>query len=150
MLFVCYSYVTVCYSCVLVCTRMLLVCTRMLLVCSFSHDHEFQPGCKTQICVGNFTEMRKQIRYACSRSFSSTGLNSFLINYIDFLRIFQPGLKPSPCNRHLNFKRISFRTQAEISARLTGLEFANVITPNTKLLFSRSAFSRSTFSRHPL
>ena len=72
------------------------------------------------------------------------------INRMDFLRIFLPGLKPSPCNRHFNFKRISFRTQAEISSRLARLEFANVITPNTKSLFSRSAFSRSAFSRHPV
>ena len=69
---------------------------------------------------------------------------------MDFLRIFQPGLKPSPCNRHFNFKRISFRTRAEISARLARLEFANVITPNAQSLFSRSAFSRSVFSRHPV
>ena len=31
--------------------------------------------------------------------------------------------KPYPCNHHFQFKRISFRTRAEISARLTGLKF---------------------------
>ena len=83
---------------------------------------------------------------------------------------FSPGLNLLHGNRHFNFKRISFRTQAEISAWLTGLEFANVITPNNKSsfsrspssssvcsrstfsrsVFSRSFFSRSAFSRHPL
>ena len=37
---------------------------------------------------------------------------------------FQPGQKPSPCNLHFHFKKISFRTRAEISAQLTGLKFA--------------------------
>ena len=35
---------------------------------------------------------------------------------------FQPGLKPSICNRHLHFKKISFRTRAGISGQLTGLK----------------------------
>ena len=51
----------------------------------------------------------------------------------DYMRFFSlparaenpsPVQKPSPCNRHFHFKRISFRTLAEISARLTGLKFA--------------------------
>ena len=43
----------------------------------------------------------------------------------------QPGQKPSSCNRHFHFQRISFRTWAEISARLTGKFQKNchVITP---------------------
>ena len=34
-----------------------------------------------------------------------------------------PGLNPSPCNRHFDFKRICFRSWAEVSTRLTGLKF---------------------------
>ena len=33
------------------------------------------------------------------------------------------GLKKSPCNRQFDFKRICFRSRAEISARLAGLKF---------------------------
>ena len=36
---------------------------------------------------------------------------------------FQPGLKKSPRNRQFDFKRICFRSRAEISARLAGLKF---------------------------
>ena len=35
----------------------------------------------------------------------------------------RPGLNPSPCNRQFDFKRICFRSQAEVSARLTRLKF---------------------------
>ena len=56
--------------------------------------------------------MGKHNRCACSRTFHFQpglkklwGLHGF----------FSPlGLKPSPCNRHFHFKRISFRTRAEI------------------------------------
>ena len=34
-----------------------------------------------------------------------------------------PGLNPSPCNRHFDFKRICFRSWAAVSAQLTGLKF---------------------------
>ena len=36
----------------------------------------------------------------------------------------RPGLNHSPCNRQFDFKRICFRSRAEVSARLTGLKFA--------------------------
>ena len=36
---------------------------------------------------------------------------------------FQSGLNSSPCNRQFDFKRISFRSRAGISARLAGLKF---------------------------
>ena len=42
----------------------------------------------------------------------------------------RPGLNPSPCNRQFDFKRICFRSRAEISARSArlklqpGLKFA--------------------------
>ena len=35
----------------------------------------------------------------------------------------RPGLNPSPCNRQFDFKRICFRSRAEVSARLTRLKF---------------------------
>ena len=34
------------------------------------------------------------------------------------------GLNPSPCNRQFDFKRICFRSRAEVSNRLTGPKFA--------------------------
>ena len=34
-----------------------------------------------------------------------------------------PGLNPSPCNRQFDFKRICFRSRAEVSTWLTGLKF---------------------------
>ena len=34
-----------------------------------------------------------------------------------------PGLNPSPCNRQFDFKRICFRSRAEVSNWLTGLKF---------------------------
>ena len=40
----------------------------------------------------------------------------------------QPGQKPSPYNRHFHFKRISFRTTAEISAQPHRAEIHHVIT----------------------
>ena len=35
----------------------------------------------------------------------------------------RPGLNPSPCNRQFDFKRICFRSRAEVSTRLTRLKF---------------------------
>ena len=103
---------------------------------------EFQPWRKTQISMRKFTESRKHNRCACLRSFFSPGWKDDS-DYIDFsarllgpspvseagLRFsaqseIQSGLKPSPYNRHFYFRRISFRTRAEVSARLTGLNFA--------------------------
>ena len=49
----------------------------------------------------------------------------------------RPGLNPSPCNRQFDFKRICFRSRAEISARLAELKFQ----AEMKLAISNQALS---------
>ena len=76
----------------------------------------FSPGAKSK-----FTEMPKHSRCACSRSFFRRGWKNDS-EYMDFSARL-PGLKRSPRNRYFHFKRIYFRTRAEVSTRLTGLKF---------------------------
>ena len=100
----------------------------------------FNPG-KTQISTRKFSEVKKHIRYACSRSFFRQGWKNDS-DYMDFsarlarleiLARFEntglgflaragmhPGLNPSPCNSR-------FRSWAEISARLAWLKFQSGI-----------------------
>lgn len=70
---------------------------------------QFQRGRKTQNSMRKFTAVRKHSRCACSRIFFGPSRKS------PFGRAeLRPGLSPSPCNRQFDFKRICFRSRAEI------------------------------------
>ena len=87
----------------------------------------FSPGLSTIFPLPPFCFIEYSVNAPASTHVSTRAERNI---FCDYMRVFspsardehfQPGQKPSPCNRHFNFKGISFRTRSEISARLTGL-----------------------------
>ena len=96
---------------------------------------QFQPRPKTQIFTTKFTEVQKQNKYTCSCFFFSPHWKNYYMNFsvrfagLEVLAPFEntglgfsarselrTRLNPSPCNRQFDFKKICFRSRAEISA----------------------------------
>ena len=110
--------------------------------CQWLHG-EFQPGLKFQpsqpgwnfVAITWRTSARAEI-LASAPNMKLRAKSLRRINVMKILARFEqtglgfsaraelrPGLNPSPCNRQFDFKRICFRSRAEVSTRLTGLKF---------------------------